>query len=144
MINLKKAVYFLPLVVCLFVLPEVAISGGDVEEEVEDTMPELEVVEPEIPEIKITENPQRNYCMLQWNEYYKNEGTNIVVSTRGEFDEIVVFSCPDCSLEEHFVDPFLNTRTYGMTGIERIRACGFIKAVFKGSKGIRVVERVIE
>ena len=81
--------------------------------------------------------------MLQWNEYYKNEGTDILVSTRGEYDEIVVFNCPECSSEEHFVEPFLNTRTYGMTGTERIRACGFIKAVFKGSKGFLEIEREI-
>lgn len=144
---LTKTNFYLIIVISLFVFPISVFSGGDVEDTVEDVSTEPEIVEEQVEveeEPEITENPQRNYCMLQWNEYYENEGTDIKVSTRGEFDEIVVFSCPNCSSEEHFIDPFLNTRTYGMTGVERIRACGFMKAVFRGGKGIQEIEREID
>lgn len=88
-------------------------------------------------------DPQRMFCKKYWNSYYSERDIDIEVTTRGEYDEVVVFNCPQCSLEEHYVDPFLNTETMGMTGLERIRACGFKKAVFIGSKGIREVERDI-
>ncbi|NIP32017.1 MAG: hypothetical protein GTO02_21420 [Candidatus Dadabacteria bacterium] len=135
----KKILNFLPVLFGLFLFPMILIAGGDVEEEVA----EPEKNEEEVEVIIISENPQRNYCKLHWNEYYRSENTNITVSTRGKYDEIVVFTCHECNSEEHFVEPFLNTRTYGMTGIERIRACGFLKAVFKGGKGIQEIERDI-
>ena len=100
-------------------------------------------VEMMVKEEVILPNPQREYCMLSWNKYYSENKIDIKVSTRGQYDEIVVFTCPDCSLEKHYVDPFLETETNGLTGAQRIKACGFLKAQFKGSKGLRVIERDI-
>ena len=92
---------------------------------------------------KVSPNPQRIYCMKYWNKYYSERGIDIDVSTRGQYDETVVFSCPQCSLEEHFVEPFLQAETDGLTGRERIKACGYTKAIFIGSKGIREIEKDI-
>lgn len=89
-------------------------------------------------------DPQRLYCKKYWNSYYGEHNIDIKVSTRGEFDEVVVFNCPQCSLEEHFVDPFLDTVSDGYSGRERIQACGFEKAVFIGAKGIREIEKDIQ
>lgn len=87
---------------------------------------------------------QRIYCVKYWNHYYsKMKKSNIEVSSKGEYDEVVVFSCPDCSLEEHYVEPFLNTEVDGVTGFDRIKECGFTKAVFKGSKGLREIVREV-
>ncbi len=92
-------------------------------------------------EERVGPNPQRLYCKRLWNKYYSEKGVDIQVSTRGKYDEIVVFRCPDCSLEKHFVNPFLEGEKDGMTGMERIRACGYTKAVFIGTRGISEIER---
>lgn len=94
-------------------------------------------------EDKIGPNPQRMYCKQYWNSYYSERNIDINVTTRGKYDEVVVFSCPECSLEENYVEPFLKSETNGLTGEDRIRACGFIKAIFVGAKGIREIERDI-
>lgn len=96
-----------------------------------------------VSEDKTGPDPQRIYCKKYWNSYYSEYDIDVEVTTRGEYDEIVVFNCPQCSLEEHYVDPFMNTVTDGLSGEERIRACGFKKAVFIGAKGIREIERDI-
>lgn len=88
-------------------------------------------------------DPQRMYCKQYWNSYYSERNIDIDVTTRGKYDEVVVFSCPECSLEENYVEPFLKSETGGLTGEDRIRACGFKKAVFVGAKGIREIERDI-
>ena len=88
-------------------------------------------------------NPQREYCIYTWNEYYDNHDIDIVVNSEGRFHEIIVFTCPDCSLEKHYVEPFLNSKSNGKTGADRIRECGFVHAKFQGSKGIQEVERIL-
>lgn len=86
-------------------------------------------------------NPMRSVCAYSWNRLYENRKAEIRVSTRGEYDETVVFTCPDCSLEENFVNPFLNAEYEGKSGIARIKECGFTKAVFKGARGIQEIGR---
>lgn len=107
-----------------------------------DDSPE-EIQEADIQFPTLGPNPQRMYCMMYWNKYYKDNMINIMVSTEGKYDEVVVFKCPDCSLEEHYVEPFLNTNVDGKTGADRIKECGFIKAKFQGAKGIQEVERLL-
>lgn len=90
----------------------------------------LEVVEPEVEP-----NPQRLYCASEWTEMYRRRKAEIRVTTRGQHNEIVVFDCPDCSLEENFVEPFLNEEYRGKTGMMRLYECGFKTAVFEGFRG---------
>ncbi len=88
-------------------------------------------------------NPMRGICEYMWNRYYQKERSEIRVSTRGEHQETVVFTCPDCSLEDHFVNPFLNTKYQGRTGMDRIKECGFTEVVFKGGRGIEEIVRQV-
>ncbi len=96
-----------------------------------------ELINEKMPEVK--ENPQRLYCAALWNAYYEKEGFEIAVLTRGMHNEVVVFRCPDCSLEKEFVDPFLVSEYQGKTGMERIKECGFLVAIFKGARGIQEI-----
>ena len=107
-----------------------------------DDSPE-EIQEADIKFPTLGPNPQREYCMLYWNKYYKDNMIDMNVTTEGRYDEVVVFTCPDCSLEEHYVEPFLNTRIDGVTGADKIKECGFIKAKFQGARGIQEIERVL-
>ncbi|MGI9534214.1 MAG: hypothetical protein ACR2NW_04635 [Thermodesulfobacteriota bacterium] len=107
-----------------------------------DDSPE-ELQEADIKFPTLGPNPQREYCMLYWNKYYKENMVDIKVTTEGRYDEIVVFTCPDCSLEEHYVEPFLNTNVDGKTGADKIKECGFVKAKFQGGKGIQEIEKVL-
>ena len=107
-----------------------------------DDSPE-EIQEADIQFPTLGPNPQREYCMLYWNKYYKDNMIDINVSTEGRYDEVVVFTCPDCSLEEHYVEPFLNTKIDGVSGADKIKECGFIKAKFQGARGIQEIERVL-
>lgn len=128
------------LILSVFCFPMI-LNGAESVDEANEVEVEIEI---EVEEDMIGPDPQRSYCVNYWNEYYKKmKKANITVSSKGEFDEIVVFSCPDCSLEKHYVEPFLNTEVDGMTGMDRIRECGFTKAVFKGSKGLREIEREV-
>jgi len=86
-------------------------------------------------------DPKRVVCAMEWDAYYKSEDIEIAVSTKGDDNEIVVFFCQLCSLEKNFVEPFLNTPYHGMTGMERIKKCGFKQVVFKGGAGINEVVR---
>ena len=88
-------------------------------------------------------NPQREYCIYTWNDYYDRHDIPIKVNSEGVYDEIIVFTCPDCSLEKHYVEPFLNSKVDGKTGADRIREGGFLHAKFQGSKGIQEIERVL-
>lgn len=100
------------------------------QEETIDVEEVLEVTEPEIEP-----DPQRLYCAREWTDMYKRRKAEIRVSTRGQYNEIAVFDCPDCSLEEHFVKPFLETEYRGKTGMMRLYECGFKTAVFEGFRG---------
>jgi len=102
-----------------------------------------EIQEADIKFPTVGPNPQRLYCMMYWNKYYEDNMIEINVSTEGKYDEVVVFTCPDCSLEEHYVEPFLNTEIDGKTGADKIKECGFVKAKFQGAKGIQEIERVL-
>ena len=90
----------------------------------------LEVVEPEIGP-----DPQRLYCAEEWTELYRRQKAEIRVTTRGQYDEVAVFDCPNCSLEENFVKPFLEGEYRGKTGMERLYECGFKTAIFEGFRG---------
>lgn len=90
----------------------------------------LEVIEPEIEP-----HPQRLYCAQEWTEMYRRQKAEIIVTTRGQYNEIAVFDCPDCSLEENFVTPFLESEYRGKTGMERLYECGFKTAIFEGFRG---------
>jgi hypothetical protein len=101
-----------------------------------------EIIKEELPEIK--QNPQRSYCATLWNVYYEKEGFEIEVLTRGMHDEVVVFKCPECSLEKEFVDPFLVSEYQGKTGMDRIKECGFLVAIFKGRRGIQEIIKQVQ
>lgn len=88
---------------------------------------------------KVSPNPLRYSCAEIWNSYYEKEGINIKVSTRGAYSESVVFFCPTCYNEKHFVKPFLESEYNGMTGMDRIKSCGFKYAVFRGGRGLNEV-----
>ncbi|MGB7291472.1 MAG: hypothetical protein WBD99_04790 [Thermodesulfobacteriota bacterium] len=101
-----------------------------------------EVIKEKMPEIK--QDPQRLYCAALWNVYYEKEGFEIKVLTRGMHNEVVVFRCPECSLEKEFVDPFLVSEYQGKTGMDRIRECGFLVAIFKGGRGIQEIIKQVQ
>ena len=88
---------------------------------------------------KAKPHPKRNSCAELWNSYYKKEEINIKVSTRGNYDEQILFFCPTCTNEDHFIKPFTESNYQGMTGMDRIKSCGFDYAVFKGGKGFNEV-----
>jgi len=88
-------------------------------------------------------NALRSSCAYVWDRYYKKERIDIRVSTKGAYDETVVFTCPDCSMEEHFVNPFLNSEYQGETGMDRIKECGFTQVVFKGARGLEEIVRQV-
>lgn len=101
---------------------------------------ELEDVEP-----KIKPDPKRAVCAVEWNGYYEKEKIEISVSTKGKYNEVVVFFCAVCADEEHFIRPFLDSEYQNMTGLDRIRECGFKQAVFSGGRGLNeVIEDVPE
>ena len=87
----------------------------------------------------IKPNPQRQYCANLWNVYYEKEGIDMKVLTRGRFDAVVVFKCAECSLEKEVVEPFLYSQYQGKTGMDRIKECGFISAIFKGGRGLEEI-----
>lgn len=102
---------------------------------------EIKVDAQKEPDIK--PDPMRSICAYMWNKYYEKEKAEIRVSTRGKYHEDIVFNCPNCNLEEHFINPFLNTEYEGKTGMDRIKECGFTRVIFKGGRGIEeIVKRV--
>ncbi len=107
-----------------------AVSPDQLETMEDALEAEIENVEPE---------PQRLYCAQQWTQLYKGQKADIRVTTRGQYNEVAVFSCPDCSLEEHYVRPFLETEYRGKTGLMRLHECGFTQAVFKGMRGTEAI-----
>lgn len=93
------------------------------------------------PEVK--PDPMRSICAYMWDRYYEKEKTVIRVSTRGRYNETVVFTCPICNTMEHFINPFLNTEYQGKTGMDRIKECGFTQVIFKGGRGIEEIVRQV-
>jgi len=102
---------------------------------------EVQTAQAKIPEGK--PNALRGPCAYIWDRQYKKEKVDIHVSTRGVYDETVVFTCPDCSLEEHFVNPFLNSEYQGKTGMDRLRECGFTEVAFKGGRGLEEIVKPV-
>lgn len=86
-------------------------------------------------EAEVEADAQRNYCAMRWTEQYEGQKADIEVKTRGAYDEVAVFNCPDCSLYDNFVKPFLESEYRGKTGMMRLSECGFEQAVFKGNRG---------
>ena len=137
---MKYSLIYLLLVILLAPVFRGGRSAARAEEEsINGTLTEAgEVIEP-----VIGTSAQRLYCADLWNTYYEKEKSEIKVSTRGLQNEVVVFNCPDCSLEQDFVEPFLNSEYQGKTGMDRIKECGFVSAVFRGRKGtVEIVRQV--
>jgi len=88
---------------------------------------------------KISPHPLRYSCAMIWNDYYEKEDINIRVRSRGNYDQAVEFFCPTCYNAEHFVKPFLMSEYQGMTGLDRIKSCGFEYIIFKGGRGVNEV-----
>jgi len=122
--------YLFPILVFSILTFETVMLRVSAQDETIDVEEVLEVKEPEIGP-----DPQRLYCAQEWAELYKRQKAEIRVSTRGQYNEVAVFDCPDCSLEEHFVKPFLNSEYRGKTGMMRLYECGFKTAVFEGFRG---------
>ena len=97
----------------------------------------MEEIVVQVPKVK--PDPVRSTCAKTWNAYYENENSDIRVSTRGDYDETIVFACSYCNLENQFVNPFLNNEYQGKSGIARIKECGFIEAVFEGERGVEPI-----
>lgn len=93
----------------------------------------------EVEEVEIEPDAQRMYCAHRWTDLYQRQKADITVTTRGEYNEIAVFKCPECSLEDHVVKPFLETEYRGKTGYMRLSECGFQQAVFEGGRGIEEI-----
>ncbi|MFI5324266.1 MAG: hypothetical protein ACHQ6U_12245 [Thermodesulfobacteriota bacterium] len=100
-----------------------------------ETMEEAESIEG----IDIEREPQRLYCAQDWTKLYQQQKADITVTTKGQYNEIAVFRCPDCSLNEHYVKPFLETEYRGETGMMRLHECGFSRAIFKGRRGSQTI-----
>lgn len=107
-----------------------AVSPSELETTEEAVEVEIEEIEPE---------PQRLYCAEQWTKLYEGQKADITVTTRGQYNEIAIFSCPDCSLDEHYVKPFLESEYRGKTGLMRLHECGYTQAVFKGMRGTEAI-----
>lgn len=107
-----------------------------------DEMVEEEMVE-EAEEPKVQSDPKRAVCAYKWNSYYAEKNMEIQVTARGKKNESIVFFCQSCNSQEHFVDPFLKSEYQGKTGMERIKECGFTKAIFRG-RGINEVVVPVE
>lgn len=97
----------------------------------------MEEIVIQVPRVK--PDPVRSACASKWNAYYENENSDIRVSTRGDYDETIVFTCSYCNLENQFVNPFLNNEYQGKRGIDRIKECGFIEAAFEGERGVEPI-----
>ena len=144
--------YALPM---LFLVVSFASSGiqslsqDNYDPETETTAAERDRIRNEVLDLleedtsSIKPNPQRQYCAYLWNDYYEKEGVEMKVLTRGPFDQVVVFKCPECSMEREVVEPFLNSQYQGKTGMDRTKECGFVAAIFKGGRGIEEIIRKV-
>ena len=122
--------YIFRAFLCSIIIFMTVLAPLRAEEETIDAQEVVEVVEPEIGP-----DPQRLFCATEWTEMYRRQKADIRVSTRGRHHEIAVFDCPDCSLEENFVKPFLESEYRGKTGMMRLNECGFETAIFEGFRG---------
>ncbi|MEQ9619574.1 MAG: hypothetical protein RIG61_10420 [Deltaproteobacteria bacterium] len=139
--------YFPGATFTFFTLLMAAIIAGSpsAQEQNADSIPyetaQAETIEEalEVEIVDIEPEAQRLYCAQLWSRLYERQKAEIIVTTRGEYDEVAIFSCPDCSLEEHFVKPFLESEYRGKTGLMRLSECGFHKAIFKGARGLQEI-----
>lgn len=90
-------------------------------------------------EVDFNADAQRNFCAVRWTEQYRGRKADIEVRTRGAHNEVAVFYCPDCSLYDHFIRPYLESEYRGKTGMMRLSECGFRQAVFKGNRGTQEI-----
>lgn len=61
---------------------------------------------------------------------------------KGKTKSLLCFVVPCGSLENNYVEPFLNARFEdGTTNTDGIRECGFVRTKFKGSSGAGEVVR---
>ncbi len=141
--------YFTLIALLVFSIALVYGITGSPDSNAADTRTQSDAVSPdqietmedalEVEEDDIEPEPQRLYCAEQWTMLYKGQKADIEVTTRGQYNEIAVFSCPDCSLDEHYVKPFLESEYRGKTGLIRLHECGFTQAVFKGFRGTEAI-----
>lgn len=141
--------YFTLIALLIFSIALVYGITGSPDSNAADTRTQSDAVSPdqietmedalEVEEDDIEPEPQRLYCAEQWTMLYKGQKADIEVTTRGQYNEIAVFSCPDCSLDEHYVKPFLESEYRGKTGLIRLHECGFTQAVFKGFRGTEAI-----
>lgn len=141
--------YFTLIALLIFSIALVYRTAGSLYSQAADTHTQSDAVSPdqvetmedalEVEEEDIEPEPQRLYCAEQWTMLYKGQKADIEVTTRGQYNEIAVFSCPDCSLDEHYVKPFLESEYRGKTGLTRLHECGFTQAVFKGMRGTEAI-----
>jgi RNase P subunit RPR2 len=141
MIHFRR-VFIISLTALLFYIPGLmsravetrteseAVSPSELENAQEAVEKEVEDIEPE---------PQRLYCAEQWTKLYEGQKAGIKVTTKGHYNQIAMFSCPDCSLDEHYVKPFLESEYRGKTGLLRLHECGFTQAIFKGMRGTEAI-----
>jgi len=126
------AAFFVMISICYFIPGSISEAGTD-----------TAIGNPEQKVFQAKTNALRSACAYLWDRYYQKEKVEIRVSTRGNYDETVIFTCPDCSLEENFVEPFLNSEYQGKTGMDRIKACGYTQVVFKGARGLQEIVRQV-
>lgn len=141
--------YFTLIALLIFTIALVYGITGPPDSNAADTRMQSDAVSPdqvetmedalEVKEDDIEPDPQRLYCAEQWTMLYKGQKADIEVTTRGQYNEIAVFTCPDCSLDEHYVKPFLESEYRGKTGLMRLHECGFTQAVFKGFRGTEAI-----
>jgi RNase P subunit RPR2 len=137
-----RRVFIISLTALLFYIPGLTSRAVETRTESEAVSPsELEnaeeAVEKEVEDIE--PEPQRLYCAEQWTKLYEGQKAGIKVTTKGHYNQIAMFSCPDCSLDEHYVKPFLESEYRGKTGLMRLHECGFTQAIFKGMRGTEAI-----
>lgn len=127
------------LVLLALMLPQIAFVGNCLAKSNEDMASDTYAQKGGAASSKPSRNPLRSICAIEWNAYYKSRNIEIEVSTRGADNESVVFTCNLCSLEDHFIEPFLYTEYEGKKGIDRVKECGFKQVVFRGGRGINEI-----
>jgi hypothetical protein len=92
---------------------------------------------------RVFPDPNRLVCVNDWSKKYQKNYPSIQISSRGELNEAIVFSCLNCPFQKSFIAPFLLTVTDGKTAMERMKECGFTEVVFTNPMGTREVVREV-
>jgi hypothetical protein len=92
---------------------------------------------------RVFPDPNRLVCINDWSKDYQKNYPTIQISSRGELNEVIVFSCLNCPFQKSFITPFLLTVSDGRTAMERMKQCGFTEIVFTNPMGTREVVREV-